>query len=398
MLSFEELMQDNDFVKWALKKPCREKSYWDDLYAEAKGKEKEDFIEAIRSVNLLKSVDVDKNIKVQTEDKIEEGLRNIHFRANQINKPRIRLLGIMKYAAAIIILISLGIIWRNYIRKETDIFKNHLVESAQNANNILIENQNGVFYGIPEKEQSWKTDHGVLIAVNHNSISFSKSSEFNSAGNESMTIHVPSRNDFKINMIDGTDVHLNANTAFEFSINSTSEKRLTKLEGGAYFSVAHNKSRPFIVETSRMNIEVLGTAFNIMAYANEKTTETTLIQGSVKVKHKNGKAKIIQPGDIASVLDENSEIIVEKADINKSVMWMSGSMVLQDDRLEDILLNLGRWYGVNFNFESDKLKNLRFTGELGKDLDLTDILNRLEFSKGIEFKVNNNNIFLKEGS
>lgn len=390
MISFEELIQDNGFIKWALKKEGSDKLYWDKLYDSASGKEKKIFNEAVEVVNSLHSIDINENIQEQSEDKIEQGLIDLHSKVDGVHKGKVRYLRFLKYAASIIILIGLGTVFKNSFT-DKGILEDHLELAEAGYSGISIEDGSGVLYKLPDVEQNWQSDNGLAISVSGSSASISQSESLKDKIKETFKFHVPARKVFKVTMPDGTIVNLNANSDFEYSIDDASKKRISKLKGEGLFEVTHNKERPFIVETERMNIEVLGTIFNVMAYEDEHSTETTLVQGSVKVGNTHGDSKVIKPGDVA-IVNEGEVISVIEADVDKALDWMDNSIILQNDRLEDILTQLGRWYGVSFVYDNEKLKNVTLSGELSKEKELSDLLKKLKYIQDISFIVSDKNV------
>ena len=391
MFSKEELIQNDEFIRWASNKGCSNKVYWDNLYEEIEAEEREIFQKAMNTIKLLNAVNVNNAIKKQPDYKIEQGLAKLHKEASYLKKDKVfRLSEFLKYAAVILIFLSIGFASINYFSKPADIFDTHLERCSNQVKAVFIETPEGRFYQIPSNGDSWITDDGMMMSIADDRLSFSKTQNYKYSNSRTYKLHVPLRKQFQVDLADGTNVRLNANTTLEFSINPYSKNRITEISGEGYFDVAHNKARPFIVKTRRMDIEVLGTRFNVTAYKNERTVETTLIQGSVKVKNIHGKSAIIKPGDVAIVDRYREDIIVRDANINETMLWTSDLMVLKDNKLGDILTQLSRWYGIDFVYTPKSLKNERFSGELRKNMELAAILRKLEYIEGINFKIDNN--------
>lgn len=398
MLTFEELTQDDGFVKWVIEKPGLDKTKWDDLYKSIEGEELIVFNEAIKSIELLNTLEINSGIDKISGDKIEANLKRLHLEADEIGKNKIlSLIGVktIKFAASILIFASICLASYSYFKKPVKIFDNYLAKNEDYKNNIIIENEFGDKYVVPKDTKHWVTNNGIAISVDNNTLSFSKSDNFTSVGKKVFKIYTPTIKHYNVDLIDGTSVKLNANSVFEFDLNSESNKRIAKLGGEAYFKVAHNKERPFLVEAQDITVEVLGTEFNITAYPFEKIIATTLFDGSVRVEHNNGDAKVIEPGTMAVVYNDNENISVEIPDLKKIKSWITGKFIFSDNRLEDIMVQLSRWYGVKVSYETEELKNLKFTGELIKENGFENLLKKLEYTEGINYVITDTNILLK---
>ncbi|WP_214225954.1 FecR family protein [Pedobacter sp. B4-66] len=200
------------------------------------------------------------------------------------------------------------------------------------------------------------------------------------------TIETPRGGQYKINLPDGTKVWLNAESSLKFPIAFESiGNRLVELSGEAYFEVAHNKDQPFIVKTSKQELEVLGTTFNINTYENESFTTTTLLEGSVKITHDN-QTKVIKKGQEAKVRDD---IKVEPAHDN-AVAWKNGIISFTNADIRTIMRQVSRWYDINVKYEGEIPARL-FTGEVSRQANLSELIGILETSK-IKFKLDNKTI------
>lgn len=197
------------------------------------------------------------------------------------------------------------------------------------------------------------------------------------------TIETPRGGQYRINLPDGTKVWLNSESSLKFPIAfERIGHRLVELSGEAYFEVAHNKDQPFIVKTSRQELEVLGTTFNINTYENESFTTTTLLEGSVKITHDN-QTKVIKKGQEAKVRDN---IEVEPAQDN-AIAWKNGIISFTNADIRTIMRQVSRWYDINVKYEGEIPTRL-FTGEVSRQANLSELIGILETSK-IKFKFNN---------
>ena len=194
-------------------------------------------------------------------------------------------------------------------------------------------------------------------------------------------IEIPRGGEFQITLSDGTRVWLNAETELKYPVAFVGEGREVMLKGEAYFEVAKNVSRPFVVKTEQLDIKVLGTSFNMKSYPSE-TQQVTLVQGKVEVRVGNYSRKL-QPGEQLNYSSEGPEI--RNVDVKAYTAWKDRRFVFNDDLLEEVIHKLGRWYDVEFFLRDAEVRKIRFTGNLPKYRNLDQVLNKLELTTHIRF-------------
>lgn len=190
--------------------------------------------------------------------------------------------------------------------------------------------------------------------------------------------------DFKVLLPDGSEVWLNAESTIEFPSAFTGSSRTVSLKGEAYFKVARNEQQPFIVNTEKMSVKVLGTEFNLKSY-KEETTHVSLVKGKVEVMQ-GGEDEVLtqlSPGQDAW-MDGKGAVHVREVDTYAVTQWIRGYFFFDDAKLVDILRELSRWYncGVVFNNRGSMDYRLHFSASRNVNLGQTiDNLNRLCKSK-----------------
>lgn len=192
---------------------------------------------------------------------------------------------------------------------------------------------------------------------------------------------------YRVRLPDGSLVWLNAASSLSYTLKlNVHGKRLVKLDGEGYFEVAKNKAMPFIVETSKQIVRVLGTHFNINSYKNEKNTKTTLLEGSVQISggSESSLNRILKPGEEA-VLHGNS-LTVDLADTEQTLAWKNGYFRFQDEPIQSVMQKLARWYDIDVFFEG-KASTENFNGKISRSNNISVVLNALETTKAIHFKV-----------
>lgn len=211
------------------------------------------------------------------------------------------------------------------------------------------------------------------------------------AANSFNTLSTPTGGQYNIVLADGTKVFLNAVSSIKYPTQFNGNQRLVELEGEAYFEVAKNKNKPFIVKSGNQAIEVLGTHFNVHAYDNETVMKTTLLEGSVAVTHKNQKA-ILKPGQQSNVSDNSNKIAVREVDTEAAIAWKNGRFKFDDADLKTVMKQLERWYGIKVEYRGN-VSDVRFNGGTFRNKNLSEVLKVLELSN-IEFKVEGKTIIV----
>lgn len=211
------------------------------------------------------------------------------------------------------------------------------------------------------------------------------------------TLTTPRGGQYCVTLPDGTIVWLNAVTSLRFPTVFTGNERRVEIKGEAYFEVAKNAAMPFIVKAGAEEIKVLGTHFNVTAYSDDKVIKTTLLEGQVEVtlpKSHNSeierKSIILEPGQ-QSQLDSNKELTVVTADLEEAVAWKNGYFIFSNENIESIMLKISRWYDVKVIFEMDPL-NREFTGNISRTQNVSEVLNMLELTDEVHFKIEGKSI------
>lgn len=192
-------------------------------------------------------------------------------------------------------------------------------------------------------------------------------------------IVTPRGGQFQLVLSDGTMVWLNAASSIHFPVVFTGNERKVEITGEAYFEVAKNAAMPFKVKIAeKAVVVVLGTHFNVNAYADEPTISTTLLEGSVRVTSLvQENSRTIVPGEQAE-LDAGNQIMVKKIpDAEEVVSWKNGTFNFHDSNLEMVLRELARWYDVDIVFEAAPPQK-QFNGEIQRSLNLNQVIKLLE--------------------
>ena len=207
---------------------------------------------------------------------------------------------------------------------------------------------------------------------------------------------VPPSGEYIVELVDGTKIYLNSDSRLRYPTSFTGmNERRVFLEGEAYFEVSKDEEHPFIVRTERLDVMVLGTGFNVMAYKQDPRTEVTLVKGKVDVK--SGKInEILTPSRQFVMNNENREYEVKTVNVATYVDWKDGVLNFDGMPLEELGDKLGRWYEVKFFFTKESLKRLKFSGAFKKYNEIGYILSLIEATTDVTFKINKDVIVVNE--
>ena len=200
-------------------------------------------------------------------------------------------------------------------------------------------------------------------------------------------IRVPRGGEFSMKLSDATMVYLNAETDLSYPVQFYGEERRVKLTGEAYFDVTKS-DKPFVVEVNGFEVKVLGTRFNIHAYQEETRFETTLEQGRVQVQTKD-HTLLLEPGEQA-VLTEEGELSKQKVDVRRYTAWKDGQFVFDDERLEDVMNRVARWYDIKVFYRNPEVKDIRINGNISRYKDFSVLLEKIEKLEIVYFDIKGN--------
>lgn len=209
-------------------------------------------------------------------------------------------------------------------------------------------------------------------------------------------IIVPTGGEYNLILSDGTTVYLNAESRIEFPVTFTGKERCVILEGEAYFQVMASEEHPFIVKTKDMDVLVTGTEFNVKAYSDETCVQTTLLKGKVTVfsgEEKKDRVEI-KPGQQAQWNRTGIGLDVREVDPELFVAWRNGKFLFRQNRLENIMKTLARWYDVEVVYLDESIKDMVFAGKLDRSENITPILNVLRATDKLTVEVHGKRIVL----
>jgi hypothetical protein len=206
------------------------------------------------------------------------------------------------------------------------------------------------------------------------------------------TMTTPRGGQYHLVLADHTNVWLNAASSIKFPVAFNGKYREVEITGEAYFEVAHDAAKPFRVLTNGQAVEVLGTHFNINAYPDEANTQTTLLEGSVKITKGNNFA-IVRPGQQAITSTGTNKIECLKVNTAVVVAWKEGYFRFDNSDLPIIMRQFSRWYNIEVEYEGSSLGDQYFKGKISRASSLSRVLKILE-AGGIHFKIKDNKLIV----
>ena len=216
------------------------------------------------------------------------------------------------------------------------------------------------------------------------------------------TLTTPRGRRASVVLSDGTRVWLNSGSSIKFPTAFAGKERNVEVTGQAYFEVAKNASQPFKLRvlshtapgqvTREIEIEVLGTAFDLMAYNDEDRIRTTLVDGSVKVVS-NADHKLLRPGEQAEAVGEDGRFNMNASvDVRKVTAWKDGNFMFREDDLGSIMKELARWYDIDVRFEG--IIKDHYTGTISRQVNISQVLKMLEAAGGVSFTIKDRQVLV----
>lgn len=203
----------------------------------------------------------------------------------------------------------------------------------------------------------------------------------------------PNGGQYQLTLPDGTKVWLNSSSSLHFPTDFNTGERIVKLSGEAYFEVAKNEKMPFKVMVKGMEIAVLGTDFNVMAYADENHVATTLLTGAVKV-HSSVKDVLLKPGQQALLNNSNEDISVSGGDTEGAVAWKNGYFNFSNENIRSVMRKISRWYNVEVEYQGDVTHKVLW-GTISRFENISEVLRMLELTGSIHFSMQGRKITVK---
>ncbi|MGN8072530.1 FecR domain-containing protein [Mucilaginibacter sp. 22184] len=256
---------------------------------------------------------------------------------------------------------------------------------ANGSRIVLDDAKNGKLATRPGVTVS-KTGNGMLV------YHFTNTNNNTAATPEFNTITTPRGGQYQVVLEDGTRVWLNAASSIKFPQAFTGATREVELSGEAYFEVAKNKAKPFIVQANGTKVQVFGTHFNINAYGDNNNVTTTLLEGSVQMSS-GASAVMLAPGQQGNAVN-GAAIKVSPADIQQTMAWKNGLFIFHDLNITEVMKQVGRWYDVDVEYRDEEVKKNEFGGTISKYKSINELLDVMVLTRSIHYKIEGRRVII----
>lgn len=292
-------------------------------------------------------------------------------------------------AASIILII--GIFW-SYRPQENGV-QMAAHESVWNKADVTLILSSGDKVSVKNIQNNEIQEEGVVIRSDSSYLEYQKSEVITSGVMVYNELVIPKCGEYRLRLADGSLVIMNSESRLRFPVEFTGDKREVYLEGEACFEVTQDREKPFIVHTTKADIRVLGTIFNVSAYSGEISTEVTLVNGKVQVRAGNVE-KMLVPDQQFVLNNKTTEIEIREVDAQDYIAWTDGLFRFDAMPLEQLMIRLGRWYDITCEFKDASLRNVRFTGGFRKYDDIRHIASMIGEITNVAFKVDGNKVII----
>ncbi|WP_291867194.1 FecR family protein [Maribacter sp.] len=299
----------------------------------------------------------------------------------------------LKYAAVVTILFGIGYTYQQGFFKENT---KHIAFPSEDTITLELENGNLEVLSEGDTTKILNTKGDVIGTQKGNQLRYDNS-QIESKKLVYNQLTIPYGKRFELKLSDGTIAHLNAGSSLKYPVRFLKEgKREVFLVGEVFLDVAKDSKRPFTVNTSdNLDIQVLGTQFNVSNYPEDITTEVVLVEGSVSLQvNEKNDAVILEPGFKGSFDRQQRNISTKPVITNVYTSWMKGELVFRGMNLENILKKLERHYNVSITNQNLEYSQKKFNANFGNE-PIEVVLNYFKNTYGISYTINDNKIILK---
>jgi len=303
----------------------------------------------------------------------------------------------LEYAATLLILFTVGaFIFINNKKpseKIPDKTAISLTDVPPGSNKAVLTLSNGLTIDLDDAKNGSLGTQGnsKIIKVAEGQVSYTNHGARDDV-NEYNTMTTPRGGQYRLQLPDGTLVWLNAASSITFPVSFSNDTRRVSITGEAYFEVARDISKPFIVAINdQTEVRVLGTHFNISSYKDEPLINTTLIEGSIRIIHARS-SEILVAGQQASISANSKIKIINDANIEEVLAWKNGFFHFEGTSLEVVMRQLSRWYDTEVIFEGD-VPDIELVGNISRNINASGVLKMLAFT-GVRFRIENKKIIV----
>jgi len=326
-----------------------------------------------------------------------EALINRYFEGKKKTRARIsRIYPYLAVAATVIFLA--GFLWYFLFFAKNEEIKTAHTETTltERQNRAVLVLSDGAIVDLDQSDnKSVSEENGVQIFNLPGEVLRYEQATEPVIENRTNRLIVPAGARYQIQLADGTKVWMNSLSELEYPVSFSAQKRKVKLSGEAYFEVTRNPSAPFTIEANGYEVVVLGTSFNVSAYASDSFIQTTLVTGAVEVNNREGTAYNLNPGQMAMINHEGQEISINYVDTRLYTSWRDGILHFNKITLQELAIKLERWYDVDIQFANEQTSGLLFSGAMENSRDVRFLLTLIGQAANVEFEIVDKQIYVK---
>lgn len=272
-----------------------------------------------------------------------------------------------------------------------DFAQENIIHKQQPTNKIQLVFGNNTM-AVDGVQAKVEYDVNGKLKVNKKSVAVNQSTNIVKDVLEFNQLRVPFGKRAFLKLSDGTSLWVNTGSTVTYPTEFAKDKREIYVDGEVLAEVFHDSKRPFIIKTEKLDVQVLGTIFNVSAYKEDKQTEVVLVSGLVNVKPKNGKPTIIKPNQLFTYTDQASTL--RNVDVDNYTSWHEGNYIFHNEPIENILLRLSRYYNVTMKLPSS-VSGITYSGKLELKDDLNQLLNGLSEITSMSYAIKDNEYRVK---
>ncbi|MBL4675843.1 MAG: FecR domain-containing protein [Mucilaginibacter sp.] len=345
--------------------------------------------------------DASANVNQDELDRIKNEIRDTVDRGIINHKPSLSYRVInknqwLKIAALFLVLVSVGVYALTRHRSLQEQYAQYDIKPG--THKITLTLSNG------EKLEIDPNKQGQIVSQQNTSVRQQKGNQLIYSPGVALAdsvvrynnIDVPGGLSYQLVLADGSKVYLNAGSSLRYPVSFSADTRTVELSGEAYFEVAHDAHKPFIVKASGQQIKVLGTHFNVKAYADEPGIKTSLLSGSVQLAAGNQTAmlKLGEESFLSTNRGQADFKISLIEDLEEIVAWKNGYFQYDNADLKTIMADFSRWYGIKVKYEG-KIPKRTFSGAIHKNLSLLQALDILDYTD-LHIKLNEDQLVISD--
>lgn len=379
--SMEKLLEDDFFIRSNISPSLETVNFWKEQIAAGLNEQEYQLaVFFIRSINVKKE-----QMSDERQDLIWTKIKDSN-KILQLERKR-RMRSFMWLAAACVVISVIFSVSYIYIDvnsiPDVEVIAREMKVSQENDEIQLVLSNKPI--PISGKESKIQHDAKGAVVVNSEKVAdLSQSSTHSSKRSaEFIQLIVPNGKRSTLILEDGTKVWVNAGSRIVYPITFEKKKREVYVDGEIFFEVTHDKKRPFVVKTKEMEVQVLGTSFNVTAYEADRSSSVVLVDGAVVVDTKEEENICLTPNNMLSY--HEGECAIKEVDVNNYILWREGLYTYKSENLSVILDRISRYYGKKISYKSDVVA-LRCSGKLDMQEDLEVVLDGLCQTAPVKYK------------